>query len=293
MLPAPVPKRAGLRVPGRSHQDQAGRLVVAAVLGAIAASQYYSPPLYVGLIVLAFLATPWAVVRGMAFNARNTSFRNVRFAFTGNVGEAAALYFGMLALYFLTCGCAYPYAHYRFTDFIVSRHRYGSEPFTFYSAKMGDYYRVYLAVLAMSVPAYFFLLVPLLLSDHVGGQEALMLMVPGLVAFYLLLFVPAAYFQSRLANLLYGNMRIGLHSFSCRQRARDLFVLYVTNALAVLFSAGLLIPWAKVRLARYRAQCLTLHAEGSLDVAAEHGAEGSVFGDAATDLGDFDLGIGA
>jgi len=158
---------------------------------------------------------------------------------------------------------------------------------------VGDYYRVHLAALGMTIPAYVVLFLPFLFRDTLGEKETTPLLIPLLLFFYGYLLFPAAYLRSRLANLLYGNTRIGPHSLSCRQRARDLVVLYLANALAVLFSAGLLIPWAKVRLARYRAECLTLHAEGSLDVRADHGKDESVFGDAATDLGDFDLGIGA
>jgi uncharacterized membrane protein YjgN (DUF898 family) len=34
--------------------------------------------------------------------------------------------------------------------------------------------------------------------------------------------------------------------------------LYLTNMLAIALSLGLLIPWAQVRLARYRAACTQL-----------------------------------
>ena len=37
-----------------------------------------------------------------------------------------------------------------------------------------------------------------------------------------------------------------------------MFWLYLSNTLAILFSIGLLIPWARIRMARYRLSRLVL-----------------------------------
>jgi len=119
------------------------------------------------------------------------------------------------------------------------------------------------------------------------------LMVPIFALLYVYLLVPAAFLRARLANLLFGGLRLEDHHFTSNQRARDVLVLYATNALAILFSLGLLIPWAQIRLARYRAEHLTLLAAGDLH-ALSFGLEGgrTAVGDAATDLGDLDLDLG-
>ena len=67
--------------------------------------------------------------------------------------------------------------------------------------------------------------------------------------------------------------------------------LYLTNTLAIVASAGMLIPWAMIRMARYRASRLTLLAHGDLDAfAAEASAER---GAAGAELGHlFDVEIG-
>lgn len=42
-------------------------------------------------------------------------------------------------------------------------------------------------------------------------------------------------------------------------------VLYITNTLGIVFTLGLFIPWAAVRMARYRAERTTFLSRGNLD----------------------------
>ena len=49
-----------------------------------------------------------------------------------------------------------------------------------------------------------------------------------------------------------------------RLRFPRVFSLYLTNTLAIILTLGLAIPWAKIRMARYRADTFTVTA-GSLD----------------------------
>ena len=53
---------------------------------------------------------------------------------------------------------------------------------------------------------------------------------------------------------------------------------------AILFSLGLAVPWAVIRVMRYRAECLTLQSNTSLDefiggVSAQVGATGEELGE--------------
>jgi uncharacterized membrane protein YjgN (DUF898 family) len=73
---------------------------------------------------------------------------------------------------------------------------------------------------------------------------------------------------------------------------RDLLWLFITNGLAVLFSFGLLIPWVKIRMARYTASRTVLLATGSLDAVAQSlGGGETAMGDAGADIFDFDIGF--
>jgi uncharacterized membrane protein YjgN (DUF898 family) len=83
-----------------------------------------------------------------------------------------------------------------------------------------------------------------------------------ILALYILIGV---YIQTRTANLVLCNTTLENHRLNSTLRVRSMFYLYMTNMLAVIFSAGLLIPWAKIRLARYRFENTSAIVKGDLD----------------------------
>lgn len=110
----------------------------------------------------------------------------------------------------------------------------------------------------------------------------------GFIATYMAMFV---YIGTRTTNLIYNHTEIAGHRFRSSVRVRDMIWLYLSNLLAISLSFGLLIPWAQVRLARYRASKLVLLPNGSLDhftqaQAAEVNAIGEEIGEA------FDIDVG-
>lgn len=270
-----------------------GRVLAAIALGALFASEHYSMALYAVLLVLFILATPWILVKALAFNARNSAYRNIRFAFTGRVGEAAGTYLGMMLLAVVSCGFAYPYAEWRITSFIVSRHLYGDRTVQWHS-KVADYFIAYLIAFAITMPAYV-LMVGVFVGMAATGMQKEDMQGGILVASILLyayLLVPTAILRARLDNLIYGGVQIGDHTLVSRQSGFELLKIYVTNLLGIVVSFGLLIPWAKVRLAAYRASTLTLVATGSLYAEKLLEDDPSALGQGLSDLGDFDIGIG-
>ena len=67
------------------------RILVIGIL--VAANTFLSPEFYgdelgIASLVFLFLFLPWAWVRGLSFNARNSSYRNVRFAFRRKYGAS-------------------------------------------------------------------------------------------------------------------------------------------------------------------------------------------------------------
>jgi uncharacterized membrane protein YjgN (DUF898 family) len=112
-------------------------------------------------------------------------------------------------------------------------------------------------------------------------------------AVYLLFFLLFLYYQVRTNNYTINTTHWGqLGRLESKVRVRDLLWLYISNGIAVLLSLGLLIPWVKVRMARYRAARTTFIACGSLDAVAQSlGGNVSAMGDAGADIFDFDIGF--
>jgi len=108
-----------------------------------------SSPLLAGILIFTFmLALPWIVVRGMTFNARNSSHRGLRFDFDGKYGQAALVFIGYTLLIFVTLGLALPFVAQRSRKFIFDHHKFGLSHFQM-NASVKDFYVIYLKILAI------------------------------------------------------------------------------------------------------------------------------------------------
>jgi uncharacterized membrane protein YjgN (DUF898 family) len=258
-----------------------GRAIVGALLLAMNALSGLLPTIGQVLLTLAFVvAIPWIAVRSLAFNARNSALRNIRFGFAAGYGQAAKVFLVWPLLAALSLGILAPYAYFKQKQFIAIHSTYGTTGFSFEAAGR-DYYRIFLA-----------LLLPIALG---GALLAAMVyfMSPAAVVvgagLYLYLF---AAFSVKSANLFYNVSRLGAHRFVSDMTVREYAVLVLTNTLATVCTLGLFYPWATVRTTRYRLRHLALLPAGDLErfVAAER-QQISAMGDAASDLLDFDFGL--
>ncbi|MCA9619688.1 MAG: DUF898 domain-containing protein [Myxococcales bacterium] len=267
-----------------------GRVLMATFLILLVASQHYEPGLYLFLMGIGIIATPWVVAKALAFNARNSMFRNIRFAFVRGPSESYGAYLGGGLVYLVTCGLGMPYFQWRISQFAVEGHRYGQLPF-YFRTDVGRYFNAFLIGFLTMIPIAFvwFLLALTLREGFVEGDTTFVI----LPMFYALLLVPAAYLKATIANLFWGGIHIDRHELTSNQRFGEVLWLMTTNVLAVLFSLGLAYPWAKIRSMRYLVEHLTLHADGPLHTETGYELqEVGAFGDAATDLGDFDMDFG-
>jgi uncharacterized membrane protein YjgN (DUF898 family) len=235
----------------------------------------YAPSISSLLGVAFFFAVPWLVVRSRLFTCRNSSYRNLRFAFRDDYREAYVVYAGLPFLLPFTLGLIFPYLIYRQKKFLVERSSYGRTPFAF-AATGKDYYFLFLKaaawlvlLLVVVMPAAFYMVSTLaeggaLLAD--ADLRRTQMMVGALMAFALpfLYFFIVVYVQTALANLTWNSTRIAGNCFVSRMRVRNMAWLYISNAAAIVLSLGLMIPWASVRLARYRFE--TLSVEGVADM---------------------------
>jgi uncharacterized membrane protein YjgN (DUF898 family) len=245
--------------------------------------------------VAVFLAIPWLVVRSRMFNTRNSSYRNIRFSFRPEYRQAYTVFAWLPLLTPLTLGLLSPYVLYRQRKFLVENCSYGATPFAF-TATVGDFYRLFGKVILVLLA---FATVGASLTFFLGGNELTMtartiggakgklgaIALTPIISFMLIYFFLGTYIHTALANLTWNATTARDSFFRSTLRTRDMVWLYLSNALAIACSIGLLIPWATVRLARYRFECLSLATAGGLDgfLAAaqtmEIGAAGEEIGD--------------
>lgn len=213
----------------------------------------------VPLSLWAFLAAglallPFVLVRALRFNARNSAWRGLRFDFPARVREALPLYLGMPLLVVATLGLAYPWFMARHKQFVISHHAFGTSPLGC-SVPVGKVYGIYfragLIILGMTAVAG--------LTAAVVSPVAVLLPKAGWVAFllpvlavYIAYAFAYAYVQARLTNLTWNSTYGPGVRFSSTLGAMDLAGLYISNLLAIVFTLGLAVPWAVVRMLRYR-----------------------------------------
>lgn len=275
-----------------------GRLILAVVFGAAFVAQQVSSLFYLLVLLFTVAGTPWLMAKALAFNARNTVYRGVRFSFHGGAGRAYKAYFGAVFVSVFTLGLGGPYGQWLLLKYMLPHHRYGDAQLD-WGAKAGALYRIFFGAMALWLLTFLFVSMPVgaLLIDwsKVASQPeaAAQGTYSFLAVFYSALLPPAAYSAAQTTNLIYGALRVGPHAMSAELSWPRVLGLYLTNLVAVVASLGLAIPWAKIRLARYLATNIYLQPGGPLEVKAASAEDPSALGEAAAEHGilDFDFGI--
>lgn len=128
------------------------------------------------------------------------------------------------------------------------------------------------------------------LADMAGVAAAMGVLMMFFMFLFYLVFI--AYIQSRTWNLVYNSTELAGHRFRSSVRARDIIWLYASNLIVISFTFGLMIPWAKIRLARYRASKLVFLPAGNLDTFMQAQQDKiSALGEEMGDVFDLDIGI--
>jgi uncharacterized membrane protein YjgN (DUF898 family) len=286
-----------------------GRLIAVAALGAYYGIGHFIPKLAAAAAVVLFAAAPWLIARSMAFNAYNSSYRNIRFRFQatykdvlngiwpgvlvlalaflipewdpGSKQQPPALFWVVVGLQMLTLAAVYPYVVGSLKKLQVNHAQFGTAPFAT-ELGLGAFYKIY--VLALLI-----LLGAAIVAGAIGAGLAMLspmtLPVVLIAAYFAIGSLVLAYTKSRIGNLVFNNARLDRQvSFVSNLKVGKLAWIYMGNLFAILLSLGLAIPWAVVRVMRYRAGCLSLQSAGSLDnfiggVSASVGATGEELGE--------------
>jgi len=272
-----------------------GRIIAVAIFGSYVLSGHFSAKLQLALAAVVALVAPWMVVRGLRFHARYSAWRSLNFRFVGTYGDAYIRYLLMAFIIPLTLGFGYAYVKFQQRQFVVTGHRYGGKEFKF-EATAGDFFPPYLAAMGLGflwIVFVFFVLFAWLMSSHEAGELPAHWRIYSVVGLeYLGFFLIGIYVVSRITNLVYNKAELAGHRFISTLGAREMMWLYAGNTLAILCSLGMLIPWAMIRMAKYRAAHLSLFVNGDLDafVAEASGEEGAT-GAEMDMLFDVDLGF--
>jgi uncharacterized membrane protein YjgN (DUF898 family) len=278
-----------------------GRLIAVGLLVAYNVIGTFNVVLGLIALVALLAAVPWLVQRSLRFKLYNSSYRGLRFRFTGSLGGAYRTILLWPIVGYLTAGILMPFAHREIKHYQHTNSRFGDTTFSF-TADAGQFYIIYLKLLGMLLLALLGFVVLaaglfVTLGQGLGGSDPeepgkwIGVLVAVVLAFYLLLFLLfAPWFSARIQNLVWSHTALGPHGFMSNVRARDLLAIYVTNFIGIVLTLGLFKPFADVRLARYRLSRMALAARSDLnEFLAAQGQAVSAMGEETADVFDVDI----
>ncbi len=285
-----------------------GRLVAYAVaigLGLCAHFQLWV--VYIPLILAVLLLLPLLIQRTLRFRARYSAWRGLRFRFVDGVFEAYVNFMFKPMLQLPTLYMTLPWVRMCQHEYIVAGHRFGGKRFSF-KGDLGTYFIPFAICLGLGFGAYILMIMAAIggavVAEGLGlggtgpdGEPSdslvFAIMIPLMLVYLGFLAIPV-FLRTRYVNLMWKFTQFGPHRFESTLRARDVIWIYFSNGLLIVLSLGLMVPWAMVRLARYRARHFAVLVQGDLDsfIAETERNEGATSAELvdALDL-DVDIGI--
>ena len=184
----------------------------------------------------------------------------------------------VMALAMCACALLLPYGVYAITRHVVTHSKFGNRFFGF-SAQPVDYYKLLFlklpllsvlpgAVLAVVGQEQALAPLGLLAAVRSGQTPQWAAVLPGCLPGGLMavaVLVVVACWQAQQFNLRYHGLSLGKSYVISDMRTLPLLWLWLGNIAAIVLTAGLFVPWARVRMLRYRLSCLSVYVSYDLD----------------------------
>lgn len=264
----------------RPVQILIGRIIVVGILVAINILSNVHPAF--ALLILPYLvALPWLINKAVAFNARMTSYRNIRLSFRGSYWGAFAVFVAMPMAAAVTAGLLGPVSSQWSANYIGSNLKYGTAQFRT-DAPLGALYGNWgMTILFMLVAMALFGLGGFGVGSIVSGfntlaytgtngdlSEALAAAsgVGAVFGIYAAAFLAFIFYAAGVRNIAFAATTLdGGHRLqSSIGRAMYVWIMF-SNFVATLLTLSLMRPWAAVRSWRYLANHTAVIAAGPLD----------------------------
>lgn len=207
-----------------------------------------------------FLLIPLALHGSYRYRMAKTSWRGIRFGYTGNRGELFTLFIVGLFLTIITLGIYGPWFYMKLRRYIIGNIKMGDAHFS-YSGNGGDFF------------------------------------VLNLVGYILSIFTLGIYmfwWQRDLFRFFVNNLRMQkgdqVVRFQSTASAGDFFSFIVVNLLIVIFTLGLGIPWVIIRSLQFVTEHIQMQGNISLEELQQEQEDfGDATGEDVVDWLNFDL----
>lgn len=261
------------------------------------------------VVLVALFAIPWLIARGLRFSARVTSYRNVRFDFTGGYWGAFKAYIVGGMVIYVTAGFLAPLASRWIWRYMMGNLCYGDRPIDC-DPRLGKLYQqwwvpAFLLIGGLVVMVGAGVVIALVSGEGLSAMvqnlenepaKAIMLaalIYIGMIPLLLLYLTAAMIYRAGTRNVAFDETVIdGRHALLSRIHRGRFAWIWISNLFATILTLGLARPWAAIRMAHYLSTVTWLDTTGSLDtyvstIQNSGGATGSEF----MEIEGFDFGF--
>lgn len=270
-----------------------GNLVVATLFVAYSVFGRVYPVVAVVTLLLAVVLLPWIVVRSLAFNAHNTTYRAMRFYYHQSLSLAFLTYLAQPLVFVVTLGLYYPAWVRNRTEFVIANHQLGDSFFRF-NSKSGPFYSAYFfgGLILVAAGTLGGMLMGLAMSRSGSKVPGLAELLPFLALYGIGFYTARHYAFSRVFNQTWNSTKLDDHRFVASMKPNRWLGMQMVNLGAMIVSCGLLYPWAVIRSTRYALSCLQFQPALPIEKISRLGrAEGSALGETASEFIGLDFGL--
>jgi uncharacterized membrane protein YjgN (DUF898 family) len=277
-----------------------GRIVAVSLLAAYYLAMQFSVWIFLVVLLAFAFIYPWLWIRSYEFNARNSSYRNIRFGFHGGYWGAFKVYTLGAILGLLSLGVLLPFVFCKQQEYLVNHTSFGTTRFKLH-AVYRDYYKAALEFLVFGIfMAVAWLMIIALgmsmieLSGEILGKVPYGYIVRAMLwGLYIITSIGiSSFITSKLMMIRFKKSTLGQHRIATSINALDYIGIVAGNILNCIFTLGLYQPYARIRLNKFILSNISLLCESGLErFTAGEKSKGSSIADGVADLWDFDVSL--
>jgi len=211
--------------------------------------------------------------------------------------ENMQLFFGSLLLVLLASLWIIPVFNYRVRNLVMNSIYYGDQPFQA-NIQSRVFFTTYLKMLGMAIVVgiagmlFMGAVVAVAFRGAALQLDSSMMFVVAVTYIVMILFylLPFAVWQVLISNHVISTTRVRRVVFNMEMKVGAYWWLLVSNAFAAVLTIGLAIPWAKIRMIRYKLSCLEITGDVN-SFSGSKQIDPSATGDEIGDAFDIDFGF--
>jgi len=282
----------------KPRQILIGRLIVFGVLLIYNTLVHFSPAF--GFLSFGFIfAFPWIINKAIRFNARMTSYRNVRFGFEGSYRGTFSVFLLWPVVVIFTLGIMTPFYTRAVSRYIYGNLHYGTAKFETTMPLSALYINFGLSALFFLIPALAVVGLPIAYALSNGVLLSDLSIILHKISFLLFLLIYISISAAVLSyhagarNIVFNGLTLDRrHRFRSSLGRLSYCWVTISNLVVVVLTFFLMRPWAAIRSWRYLIERTSMVAVSDLgEFAGQTGGDGNVVAAEYADIEWVNIGL--